>query len=406
MSLELTAPIVLKDEEKRIVTGPVLVPGEKDADGDIVTKGQIENAAYKYLADYRIIDVSHQLNKKAYPVESWLTRKSQTMKAVTNGEEFGIPEGTWMMSAKVEEDEDWMAVKNGELTGFSIMAIRGDASLKSKEDVRAAAKGGELSLKDIKEVTLAELGENFVVPIVSLAPQPKVPKSKYVAIKSEPEEPEEPDETVGFLKKIYNLLKSENSEGTKAAKKEGRELSKDNTQRLETALAAAVEIEQIIQNMIGKEEEEEPNRGFMAKNKGGQNNMGDEKQNKEEEVITQLSSTLSEINSSFKDFSEKFEELESRLDKLEEEPETDETDETEEEVDEKEQEQDEEIEALKSELKEMEGMVSSMKSAIIPGQRSIKGQDGDEEEDEEGQAKNTGGVQRNALGVNIEKGRK
>lgn len=42
MSAELTAPIMEKSKEKRIVTGPVLIPGEPDSDGDVLSEERIE----------------------------------------------------------------------------------------------------------------------------------------------------------------------------------------------------------------------------------------------------------------------------------------------------------------------------------------------------------------------------
>ena len=39
-------------------------------------------------------------------------------KAATYG--FAVPPGTWMASYKINNDEDWQRIKNGEVKGFSL----------------------------------------------------------------------------------------------------------------------------------------------------------------------------------------------------------------------------------------------------------------------------------------------
>jgi len=56
---ELTAPIVYKNDEKRIVFGPVLIPNEPDSDNDTVSEEQIEKVAHKFVEDYGNIDLQH-----------------------------------------------------------------------------------------------------------------------------------------------------------------------------------------------------------------------------------------------------------------------------------------------------------------------------------------------------------
>src|SRR3972149_3983653 len=53
----LSGPIGIKSQELQIVTAPVLVPGEKDSDGEIVTKEKIEEVALKFLPEYGLVDV-------------------------------------------------------------------------------------------------------------------------------------------------------------------------------------------------------------------------------------------------------------------------------------------------------------------------------------------------------------
>lgn len=113
-----TAEFVAKNQEQRVVTAPVLLPDREDRHGDVIPKENIEEVAYKFLADYQNVDVMHTLKNVGVPVESYITPTDLTFEM--DGQEKSVPQGTWMLSVKVQDDEVWRAVKNGELTGFSI----------------------------------------------------------------------------------------------------------------------------------------------------------------------------------------------------------------------------------------------------------------------------------------------
>jgi hypothetical protein len=51
-------------------------------------------------------------------VESWIIEDEKTDKSKLYG--FNLPKGTWMISMKVNNDEVWQKVKDGEVKGFSI----------------------------------------------------------------------------------------------------------------------------------------------------------------------------------------------------------------------------------------------------------------------------------------------
>lgn len=164
---ELTAPLVLKNEEKRIVYGPVLIPDEPDTDNDVVTAEQIESVAHKFVEDYGNIDLLHTLNNVGKLVESYISPVDLSVDKDTT-----IPKGSWIMGVRVTDDDSWEAVKNGSLGGFSIMAIQKTALKSSKKS------------EEFKRVTLADLGDDWIVNAVSLVDEPAVPKAKFLAIKS------------------------------------------------------------------------------------------------------------------------------------------------------------------------------------------------------------------------------
>ena len=165
---ELTAPFVAKNDEKRIVYGPVLIPDEPDTDGDVVSAEKIEQVAHKFLEEYGNIDLMHSLNNVGKVVESYILPFDWEI-----DEEVTIPKGSWMMGVRVTDDETWKAVKEGKLGGFSIMAIQ-----------RSVIKNAKKEKQEMKRVTLADLGDDWIVNAVSLVDEPAVPLAKWIAIKS------------------------------------------------------------------------------------------------------------------------------------------------------------------------------------------------------------------------------
>ncbi|MGP4041903.1 XkdF-like putative serine protease domain-containing protein [Gracilibacillus sp. D59] len=169
---ELTAPLVRKNDEKRIVYGPVLVPDEPDSDDDTVTAEKIEEVAHQFVENYGNIDLMHSLENVGKMVESYILPMDMEI-----DDNLTVPKGSWMLGVRVTNDDSWEAVKNHQLGGFSIMAIP-KVSTKSKEN--AEKNHAE------KRTTIADLEQegDWVVNAVSLVDEPAVPKAKYVAVKS------------------------------------------------------------------------------------------------------------------------------------------------------------------------------------------------------------------------------
>lgn len=170
---ELSAPIVMKNAEKRIVYGPVLVPGEKDYDGESVTSEKIEEVAHKFLKSYGNVDVQHTLNNVARPVESYLMPVDVELPGL-NGP-VAVPKGTWMMGTYVEDDKTWQEIKDGKRTGFSIMGVR-------KSVLKDAA--GKSIEGAFKRMLLRDLGDEWEATHVSIVDRPCVPKAEFLVVKS------------------------------------------------------------------------------------------------------------------------------------------------------------------------------------------------------------------------------
>jgi hypothetical protein len=120
----VTAPLVVKaedgDREQQKAWAPVLIPNETDKQGDVIPADEIEQAAHRFLSEFRNIDTDHDLlSGKGSPIESWTLKSESTFTRPDGGESREYPEGTWMLGVKFNEDT-WKRVKDGDLTGFSI----------------------------------------------------------------------------------------------------------------------------------------------------------------------------------------------------------------------------------------------------------------------------------------------
>jgi hypothetical protein len=108
------------DDVKQIAFAPVLIPKEADKQGDVIPKPAIEDAAHRYLSEYRKVDSDHDLRDgKGTPVESWTLKQDTTFEMPDGTESREYPEGTWVLGIRFN-DETWDRVVSGDLNGLSI----------------------------------------------------------------------------------------------------------------------------------------------------------------------------------------------------------------------------------------------------------------------------------------------
>ena len=127
-SKEDTFKFALEDEQM-IVTGPVMIPEKRmlriDEYGNeyyvYFSAETIKQAAYRWLQE----NMNHQFNlehskntNKVDVIESWIVNDSRNDKAASLG--FSLPKGTWMLSAKINDEELWNEIKNGTYNGYSV----------------------------------------------------------------------------------------------------------------------------------------------------------------------------------------------------------------------------------------------------------------------------------------------
>jgi hypothetical protein len=117
------------DTEKRILMGAALIPNKqiyrKNKDKEFYiyfSEDTVRKASELFLMRSNQNNATYEHERKMLEgmsvVESWIIEDEKTDKSKLYG--FSLPKGTWMISMKVNNDEVWQKVKDGEVKGFSI----------------------------------------------------------------------------------------------------------------------------------------------------------------------------------------------------------------------------------------------------------------------------------------------
>jgi hypothetical protein len=118
---------VVNDDE-RIVVGPAMVPDlpiyRADETGEYYVffdKKTIETIALKFYAK-GFQQNANEMHAKAVDgitfFQSWIADESKGIPKMKQFED--LPDGTWFLGAKIENDETWAKVKDGTFKGFSV----------------------------------------------------------------------------------------------------------------------------------------------------------------------------------------------------------------------------------------------------------------------------------------------
>lgn len=140
------------NEEKHIVSGPVLIPDQKifrrDAEGAYYIQfsaDAIKRIAEKFFMDHNSTNVNLQHEFEVGDCvyfESYFIDKAR---GIVPAEFEDLPDGTWMVSCKINNPAVWELVKDGTLRGFSV-----EGKLQPYEDKNEAIDTIEGLLKYIK----------------------------------------------------------------------------------------------------------------------------------------------------------------------------------------------------------------------------------------------------------------
>lgn len=121
------------DPQRQIVSGPAMVPDtliyRRDLAGEynvFFSKETIEKIALKFFKkDYqKNLNLFHDPNLPIQGVtifESFVSDKSRGIQPMKGFED--LPDGTWFISAKVENPDVWNKIQTGEVKGFSVEGI-------------------------------------------------------------------------------------------------------------------------------------------------------------------------------------------------------------------------------------------------------------------------------------------
>lgn len=140
------------DEDKRLVIGLALIPNKKiyrnnrGFEYNITFSEQtVRKAAEKYLKSLKIHNatVEHETEVEGvYLTESWIVEDTKKDKTSIYG--LNAPVGSWAVSMRIENDEVWSKVKEGEYLGFSIEGIFKDKEHLSSQEIDVIEKMNEL----------------------------------------------------------------------------------------------------------------------------------------------------------------------------------------------------------------------------------------------------------------------
>ncbi|HSG32533.1 MAG TPA: XkdF-like putative serine protease domain-containing protein [Thermodesulfobacteriota bacterium] len=117
------------DEEKRMLVSPALIPNKQifryDPNTDseyyvFFSKSTVAKAAYLYLKHNNHHKATYEHKDRVsgvLTVESWI-KEGDSDKSKMYG--YDLPNGTWFVKMKIENEDLWNKIKEGELKGLSI----------------------------------------------------------------------------------------------------------------------------------------------------------------------------------------------------------------------------------------------------------------------------------------------
>jgi len=116
---EKTLPIIKRSEEQKMVFCIVYSPDETDSQGDSAASEVIKEAAYNFMKCARTNNVDRQhdfIPDEGFVAESWIVKENDSLFP-------DEPAGSWAVGIKVENEDTWLLIKEGEITGVSLAGI-------------------------------------------------------------------------------------------------------------------------------------------------------------------------------------------------------------------------------------------------------------------------------------------
>ena len=156
------------NKEKRILMGAALIP-----DKSIYRRNDKGDEYYIYFSKETVRKASELFFKRSNHknatyehkqpiegmtiVESWIVENTKKDKSAHYG--LNVPEGTWMVSMKVDNEEIYEKAKNGEVKGFSIEGYFADKLDMSSQSIEEYER--QLTIEELKEIISEEKLESY-----------------------------------------------------------------------------------------------------------------------------------------------------------------------------------------------------------------------------------------------------
>lgn len=116
-----------RQDELQVVTGIVMDPVNVDSFGNKIPDAElIERIAFGFMESFQRVGTDHAretkdgptlVNQQLVVVESFIARTEQKIGNAV------VPQGAWVLSVRVLDDQVWERVRSGELNGFSLEGV-------------------------------------------------------------------------------------------------------------------------------------------------------------------------------------------------------------------------------------------------------------------------------------------
>lgn len=123
----------IQNEDERIVTGPAMIPDSpiyrNDDNGQyyvVFDAATINKIAYRffkkgYQANINIMHQAGAVVADSVFYESWVVDREKGKMPLAAFKD--VPDGTWFLTAKINNKETWQKIKSGEYKGFSVEGL-------------------------------------------------------------------------------------------------------------------------------------------------------------------------------------------------------------------------------------------------------------------------------------------
>lgn len=186
---------VNKNEEKREVTGPVELPGCPDCDykrGEKIRSVEEVQGFCNAFDNFKMADEMHLYGATGKLVgkviDHWTLDREETYTNIV-GETVILPQGTWMATTKITDDETWKKVQDGTYKGYSgtyLSKKDADALYKTITASKCESDYGAMVLASANKRVLIKDLEDPTPVTISIVDNPCVPNAIFTSVKTCP----------------------------------------------------------------------------------------------------------------------------------------------------------------------------------------------------------------------------